>query len=426
MSTLAPATPSSTPSTNSPHFSVLIVGGGTAGITVAAQLHQANAQLAIAIIEPSQSHYYQPAWTLVGAGEMSFAETERQEASCIPTGVTWVQAGVTQFEPEANTVVTTNGLRLTYDALVVCPGIQINWTAIPGLAETLGKNNVCSNYAVGGATYTYEVLNQFQGGTALFTFPATPIKCAGAPQKIMYLADEIFRKNGVRDKTQIIYACAVGKIFAVDAFAKTLMQVAQRKGIELRFLHNLVAVDGDRHQATFAVTENGETRQISLGFDLLHVAPPMGAPDFIRTSPLAVPEAGWVDVDKYTLQHNRYANIFSLGDASSLPTSKTAAAVRRQAPVLVANLLAHLARTSPTARYNGYTCCPLVTGFGKTIMAEFGYDGVLMPSFPIDQTQEQYSMWVIKRHVLPWVYWNRMLKGGQHEGNYLKWLRVKA
>jgi sulfide:quinone oxidoreductase len=403
------------------HHQIVVVGGGAAGITVTAQLLIQNKSLDIAIIEPSDQHYYQPAWTLVGAGCMQFEETAKPEADCIPQGATWLRDAVDTFTPDENYLLTQGGRKITYDYLIICAGIQLDWDRIAGLKDAIGKNGICSNYVPGGATYTRELIDNFRGGNALFTFPATPIKCAGAPQKVMYLADDAFRRKGVRGKTQITYCTATPKIFGVPTFVPPLMQVVKRKGIELKVSHNLKAVNAASKEAIFDVSIDGNTQEISLPYDLLHVAPPMSAPNFIKSSKLAVDgPLGWVDVDKYTLQHQRYANVFSLGDASSLPNSKTAAAIRRQAPVLVQNLLAMMNNGSLAAKYNGYSCCPLITGYGKTIMAEFDYDGNPYPSFPLDPTQERYSMWLLKRNVLPWVYWNRMLKGSEHEGNIIR------
>jgi sulfide:quinone oxidoreductase len=400
---------------------ILIIGGGAAGITVAAQLRAQNSTVDIAIIEPSTHHYYQPAWTLVGGGCYDYGDTVKAEKDCIPAGVTWIQDAVASFSPESNQLQTQGGKSITYNALVVCPGIQLDWGAIAGLEEALGKDGVCSNYAIGGATYTAELLQSFQGGNAIFTFPATPIKCAGAPQKIMYLADDIFQRNGVRAKSQISYCTAGPKIFAVETFVPALMQVLNRKGINFKPKHNLKEIRGQAKEAVFEVTTDDGVSTVTLPYEILHVAPPMSAPNFIKNSPLAVAgPGGWVDVHKHTLQHNRYPNVFSLGDASSLPTSKTAAAVRKEAPVLVKNLLSYLKQKPLDASYNGYSCCPLITGFGKTILAEFDYEGKPEPSFLGDPTQERYSMWVLKRHVLPWVYWNRMLKGKQHEGELIR------
>jgi sulfide:quinone oxidoreductase len=415
---------SSTPSIA--HHQVVVVGGGAAGITVAAQLKDRDAALDVLIVEPSSHHYYQPAWTLVGAGCYDYEETVQSEQNCIPPGVKWMQDGVESFAPDRHQLQTRSGKTVSYEALVVCPGIQLDWKAVAGLEEALGKNGVCSNYAIEGAKYTWQLLNEFKGGNVLFTFPATPIKCAGAPQKIMYLADDIFRRNGVRTRSNLTYCTAGPKIFAIATFVPPLMAVLERKEITLKTKHNLKEIRPEAKEAVFEVTTDEGTSTVVMPYDILHVAPPMSAPDFIKNSPLAIAgPGGWVDVHKHTLQHNRYPNVFSLGDASSLPTSKTAAAIRKEAPVLVQNLLSYLQQKPLAATYNGYSCCPLITGFGKTIMAEFDYDGNPEPSFPLDPAKERYSMWVLKRHVLPWVYWNRMLKGKQHEGELIRsWVKV--
>ncbi|GAB4530938.1 MAG: FAD/NAD(P)-binding oxidoreductase [Pleurocapsa sp.] len=401
------------------HHQIVIVGGGTGGITVAAQLLTANQNLDIALIEPSNKHYYQPAWTLVGGGVYNAEDTVKPEQEVIPDSVTWIQDYCQEFIPENNTVVTKQGQRITYDYLIVAAGIQIDWHLVKGLPEALGKGGVCSNYAYEQAPKTWEIINQFKGGTAIFTYPNTPIKCAGAPQKIMYLADEAFRKAGVRDKSQIIYCTAGGGIFGVAAYAKPLMEIVDRKDIDLKVKHNLIEIKADTKEAIFEVTGDNGSETVAISYDMIHVTPPMSAPDFIKNSPLAN-AAGWVDVDKYTLQHNTYPNVFSLGDASSLPTSKTAAAIRAEAPVLVKNLLSLMAAKSLDKKYDGYACCPLVTGYGKVIFAEFDYDKNPSPTFPLDPTTERYSMWLLKKYGLPYLYWQRMLKGKSFERYLLK------
>ena len=398
---------------------IVIVGGGAAGITVAAQLLAKNTNLDIAIIEPSDKHYYQPAWTLVGGGAYEAEATVKNEREVIPESVTWIQDYCDRIEPENNQVITQNQTQITYEYLVVCPGIQLDWHLISGLKETLGKNGVCSNYAYEQAPKTWEIIQKFSGGTAIFTYPNTPIKCAGAPQKIMYLADETFRKQGVRDKSEILYCTATPGIFGVPAYAKPLMEIVQRKEIQLKAKHNLKAIKADTKEAIFDVTTDSGVEEVTIKYDMIHVTPPMSAPDFIKNSPLAN-AGGWVDVDKDTLQHNKYPNVFSLGDASSLPTSKTAAAVRAEAPVLVENLLALMAAKTLDEKYDGYACCPLVTGYGKVMLAEFDYDKNPSPSFPLDPTKERYSMWLLKKYGLPYLYWNRMLKGKPFERNLLK------
>lgn len=389
------------------HHSILIVGGGTAGITVAALLRN-QGQSDIAIVEPSDKHYYQPLWTLVGAGVMAKETTERAEADYIPDGVTWIRDAVAAFEPDVNAIVTRGGARITYDQLVVAVGIQLDWHKIQGLEGHLGTNGIVSNYRYDLVDSTWRELQAFDGGTAVFTFPSTPVKCAGAPQKIMYLADDHLRSRGVRDRSRIVFASAGAKIFGVEHYARTLRKVIERKGIETLFRHDLIAVRPDQREAVFRHCDQGN--EVVVHYDLLHVVPPQSAPDVVKRSALA-DAAGWVEVDKYTLQHVRYPNVFSLGDASSLPTSRTGAAVRKQAPVLVTNLLAFRARAALTARYDGYASCPLVTGYGKLVLAEFDYDGKPAESFPFDQSQERYSMYALKAYALPELYWNGMLRG---------------
>ena len=409
------------------HHQILIVGGGAAGLTAASQLKLARPELAITILEPSPDHYYQPGWTLVGGGVFSLEQTHRPEAELIPAGVEWIREGAASFDPAANSVTTTSGASLSYDVLVVATGIKLLWERIKGLPEALGSNGITSNYSKDLVAYTWETIQAFQGGNALFTYPDTPIKCAGAPQKIMYMADDVFKRSpAVAEKTKVIYATATPGIFGIPAYAAPLREVVARRGIDARYQHTLTEVRAESKEAVFQVKEGDSSREEVIPFEMIHITPPMSAPDEVASSPLAVQgPGGWVDVDKFTTQHGRFPNVFSLGDVSSLPNSKTAAAVRGQAPVLVANLLAHLDGKPLTARYDGYACCPLITGYGKTIMAEFNYEGQPTPSFPLDPTQERWSMWVMKTKVLPWIYWNRMLKGQPHERKYLASFGVK-
>jgi sulfide:quinone oxidoreductase len=392
----------------SQHHSILIVGGGSGGLSVAARLRNLPNPPEVTVIEPSEYHYYQPLWTLVGAGVLDKEVTRRPQSDYMPDGVQWLKTRVRAFEPEQNAVVTDDGARHTYDQLVVAVGISLDWHKIEGLAGNLGKGGICSNYSYETVDSTWQALKTFKGGNAVFTFPATPIKCAGAPQKIMYLADDILRKAGVRDRSRVIYAAAGPAIFGVQKYARALAKVVARRNIETQFRHNLIAVDAKSKQAVFKHLDSGEERTIP--YDLLHVTPPQSAPDVVKKSTLANAD-GWVDVHKHTLQHVRFPNVFALGDASSLPTSRTGAAVRKEAPVLVENLLALRDGQPLRSSYDGYASCPLVTGFGKLILAEFDYDGKPQESFPFDQSQERYSMYLLKVHALPELYWNGMLRG---------------
>ncbi|MGG3837639.1 FAD/NAD(P)-binding oxidoreductase [Paenibacillus thiaminolyticus] len=392
------------------HYAVAIVGAGSAGLSVAARLLRASAALhgSVVIIDPQAKHYYQPLWTLVGGGVMRKEVTERDQQSLIPKGADWLQEGVTHFRPDENRIVTSTGTVIRYDVLVVAAGIQVDWERIKGLKECIGREGVCSNYDYRYVDSTWRSIREFRGGTAIFTQPNTPIKCGGAPQKIMYLADDAFRRSGVRGKTDIIFASGNASIFAVPKYAAALDKVVERKGITAKYKRNLVEIDSAKREAVFEHVDSKERE--TLRYDMIHVVPPMSAPFFIRDSPLAGP-GGWVEVDKHTMRHVRFANVFALGDCSNLPTSKTGAAIRKQAPVAARNVLNVLAGQPLDASYDGYTSCPLVTGYNRLILAEFDYDLTPRETFPFDQSKERYSMYVLKKDLLPKLYWHGMLKG---------------
>jgi len=393
------------------HFQVVVVGGGAAGISVAARLCRALRHPSVAIVEPSAVHCYQPAWTLVAGGVLPAQRTRKPQAKVIPRGATWIRDAALELLPDERAVRTVAGLHLTYDHLVVACGIELGWEAVDGLPAALGRDEVCSTYAASGegAQETWRALRAFDGGTALFTMPPPPIKCAGAPQKVAYLADDHFRRRGVRDRSRIVYAAATPGIFAVPEYARGLDAVVARKDIETRFRHVLTAVRPSSREAVFR--DEAADAEVTLRYDLLHAVPPQRAPAVVRESPLA-DAAGWLEVDRETLRHPRHPEVFALGDASSAPTSKTAAAVRHQAPVVAANLLRDLAGDAAAdARYDGYTSCPLVTGYGRLILAEFDYTGRPRPTFPFDTTRERRSMYELKRRVLPTLYWQGMLRG---------------
>lgn len=397
------------------HFQILIIGGGNAGISLAAQLKRKDRSFDVAVMDPSEKHYYQPAWTLVAGGVFNIENTVRPEAAVIPAGVTWIKEAAQGFEPEQNAVTTGEGNRYTYDWLVVAPGIQLDWHKIKGLEGNLGRNGITTNFLFQYAPYTWSLLQNLKKGKALFTNPNTPIKCGGAPQKITYLASDYWRKQGVLKDIEVHFYSAGAIIFGVPKYAATLNQVIARYGVRTHFKHNLVEIRADEKVAVFDRYEEGKVvEQVQTPFDMIHITPPQSAPDFIKNSPLAVAgnPLGWVDVDKYTFRHNRYPNIFSIGDASSTPNSKTGAAVRKQVPVLVEQMNS-LIKTGQLAdaRYNGYGSCPLITGYGKLVMAEFDYDNHPVETFPFDQAKERWSMYQLKKQVLPRLYWNAILKG---------------
>ena len=392
-------------------FDVVVVGGGSAGIGISASLLKRRRDLRIAIIEPSDKHYYQPAWTLVGGGAFNIQKTVRPMRNVIPKNVQWIQASATGFDSENNQVLLADGSKVEYRQLVVCPGLKLAWDKIEGLVATLGKNGVTSNYRFDLAPYTWQLVQSLKQGTAIFTQPPMPIKCAGAPQKALYLSCSHWQKNKVLANIQVELHTANAVLFGVAAFVPSLMEYIQRYRASLVLNSNLVKVDGDGKRAWFDIKNaNGEVTRVEKTFDMLHVVPPQTAPDFIKDSALA-DAAGWCDVDQTTLQHKRYPNIFALGDVTNAPNAKTAAAARKQIVIVAENLLAAKELRAFPLKYDGYGACPLTVEHGKVVLAEFGYGGKLLPTFPLIPTIPRRFAWWLKTCVMPWVYWNLMLKG---------------
>ena len=392
------------------HHDVLIIGGGTAGISVAARLRKTVTD--VAIVDPADTHYYQPLWTLVGGGAARRETSERSQGSVIPRGVTWIRDAATGFDPDHDKVLLAHGGEVTYDVLVVCPGIQLDWDRIPGVTDTLGKDGVSSNYTYDLAPKTWEFIDGTRSGTAVFTMPSGPIKCAGAPQKIAYLACDHWRRQGVLDDIDVHLVLPTPGMFGVKAFSDQLDEVVADYGIKVHFASELASVDAASQKATFEpVGDAGES--FTLPYDVMHVTPHQSAPDWVKASPLANDTpAGYVDVDKHTHQHVRYPNVFALGDAGSTPNSKTGAAIRKQAPVVAANVTARLDGREPTQQYGGYASCPLTTSRSRMLLAEFDYSMEPTPSIPvIDTIKPRRDMWYLKKYGLPFLYWNLMLKG---------------
>ncbi|RUO42465.1 bifunctional protein tyrosine phosphatase family protein/NAD(P)/FAD-dependent oxidoreductase [Idiomarina aquatica] len=393
---------------------VVIVGGGAGGQAVAASILQRQPQTDIAIVEPADAHFYQPGWTLVGGGVFEREQTKRKMHDVMPKAAKWYQTAVSEFRPDQQRIVLENGDQLAYQSLVVATGLKLDWEAIPGLKESLGQHGVTSNYRFDLAPYTWKLVQATRKGNAIFTQPPMPIKCAGAPQKAMYLSCDDWRRSGRLNDINVEFCTAGAALFGVKEYVPSLQKYVDDYGIQLRFQHNLIAVDGPNRKATFAVTDNdGNITNVEKSFDMLHVCPPQKAPDVISHSPLA-DQSGWVDVSPETLQHKHYGNVYAVGDVANAPNAKTAAAVRKQAPVVAENVLSTLAGKPAMAVYEGYGSCPLTVERGKIVLAEFGYGGKLQPTFPawlVDGTKPSRLAWLLKEKMLPWLYWDVMLKG---------------
>ena len=393
------------------HHRIAIIGGGNAGLSVAARLRNAG-QDDVAVIEPQTEHFYQPLWTLVGGGAADRSESVRPQAEVMPQGVAWIKDTVAQIHPDERSLTLASEAEVSYDYLVVSPGLQLDWDRIPGMADAIETANVSSNYRFDLAPKTWKLIKGLRQGTAVFTMPSGPIKCAGAPQKIAYLAADYWRQQGVLDAIRIVLVLPTPAMFGVPVFSKELDKAVERYGIEVRLSSEVTAIDSAAQTVT--IMDNAHDTSDEVDYDLLHVVPPQSAPDWIKNSPVAKADDpnGYVDVDPNTLQHTRWPEIFSLGDAGSTPNSKTGAAIRKQAPVLVDNLLAAMERRPLMTRYEGYASCPITTSRSTMLLAEFDYSMQPATSIPfIDTTHERRDMWYLKRYGLPAMYWNLILKG---------------
>lgn len=387
-------------------YQVVILGGGSGGISTASRLTKAGIK-DILIIDHADYHAYQPAWPLVGSGAEKKEHSRKKMQSVIPRGADFLHQKVTAIQAVERIIRLDNNEQINYEYLVVALGLQLDFEKIEGLPATLGKNNVCTNYLYDYVDYTYASLKKVTTGNVIVTKPSTPIKGGVAPENSLFTFDEFF-KNKKKDRPTLILKSALDSLFPVEKYRREIEKQIENKGISYDLRHELIAVNGPEQTATF---KNLATSEIySLPFEMLLVTPPMSAPDVIKQSTLS-DEAGWLDVNKYTLQHVRHQNIFGLGDCTNLPTVKMGAAVRKQAPVLAQNLIAQIKGKPLKEYYNGMTACPIATEYGQAIMAEFGYDLKPKESLPLDQSKTNPLLYQIKKRGIPLMYWHGMLKG---------------
>jgi sulfide:quinone oxidoreductase len=409
--TLAAASFSTSNQLGKEHYKLVVVGGGAGGAATQAKFGSTLGKEKVAVIEPAKTHRYQAAWTMVGGGLKNYEASMRPQETIL-TQSTWIPHHAETIQPDKNLVTTKEGKEIEYDYLVIATGIQSRYDLIKGLPEAFERPEVVSNYHPEYVKKTFPAIQNIQEGTALFTFPAGPLKCAGAPQKIAYIADSHFRNMGKRDKINMIYNTALGKIFSSPKYAEALEKVAEEKGITVNYETNLIEVKPDQKEAVFEILKDGKRVDTkTFPYTMIHISPPHAPASFITNCKELVNEQGFVTVDKGTLQHTKYPNVFSLGDASDLPTSKTAAAVASQCGIIRKNLTAAMDNQPLLAQYNGYTSCPLLTGLDKVMLAEFDYTLEPLETFPMDQRKPRRIMFHVKRDVMPQIYWHGLVKG---------------
>ena len=427
---------------------ILIVGGGLAGMSTAARLTRHLDNPDITVIEPGDlATSYQPGQTLVGGGVWKKDEVVYKTADYVPDGVTWIKDKVVEFDPDNNKVKTAGGKEIPYDYMVIAAGLKLDYGKIDGLgiektitstgdhtpvSKIIGKNGIASIYYQQGSEDTWKEMQKFIADAksgkkvqGVFTHPNTPIKCGGAPKKIMYLTDARLREAGARDNAELTFYPNGGKMFGVKEYHDAIVKQFEKRNMKWHYKHNLIAVDPEKKIATFNHhwTEKGEwdpdveeyteikkSEKVEVPYDFLHITPPMIAPEEIAASPVGS-KKGWVPVKKETLQHVKYPNIFALGDIAAVPMGKTGGSARKQYKVVVDNLISVMEGKEPTAKYDGYTVCPLITGLGTVMLAEFNWTKKPTPSFPLDPTKERWIWWLLKVYALKPMTQYGMLSG---------------
>ena len=404
---------------------IVIIGGGAAGLSMAALLQRWLKKPNITIIDPSDKQFYQPGFTLVASGVYKPKDVWKQQEKCIPNKAKWIKDSVITLNPERKNIRTKNNGEIEYDFLVLTPGIQINWDLVEGITHrTLGEGNAHSIYDFEGAQKTWSAIQNFSktGGKAIFTDTYTKHKCGGAPKKICLLTDDYMRKQKTRDSGVLDFYTVDPILYDVPHYTPRLEQIYEERNVDITLNTRVKGID-TKHKKVYlernwSNNENDVT-EIVEDYDFLHFTPPMSAPDFVKESGLSWQEGGlaaegWVEVDKETLIHPRYPNIICLGDCAGIPTSKTSAAIRKQVPIAAKNLILTMENKEPTEKYNGYAACPIITDYGHVLLCEFDYNKNPQPSFPfsiMDMSKEQYAAWQLKTKVLKPLYFHGMING---------------
>ena len=396
---------------------IAIIGAGLGGISLSAKLVDDLPNAKITLFDADSTLYYQPGFTLIAAGIYQKSNTAYDKKDLIDSKVQWVKENVASVNPDSNTLVTTSGQEHSYDYLVIATGTTNMFEKYKGLSEEYindPKTNVTSIYTADGAVKAQGMLKKIlkDGGKVIFAEPNTPIKCGGANKKVNFLLEDAATTQGARSKIDMLLCTGGGEMLSSPTHAKMIEQFFIERKMPYNKQHLLAEVDTERNIAYFdklmPYTENGEKKvakeRIEKPYDYLIVIPPMKTADFITEAGLAITKGhtagNWVDVDQYTLQHKRYENIFAIGDCAGIPKGKTGASIRKQYPVVAANIIAHLDKKPLEAKFSGYTACPLLTRYGKAVMVEFDYEGTA-PSMPcFGATRESWLNWFVKVYLM--------------------------
>ncbi len=389
------------------HADVLIVGAGNAGIALAARLRNSGVE-DITIIEPKVTHHFRPLLSYVGAGLSSTKELSRRQASVMPAGVRWVQDAAAAIDTERRSVTLASGSILTYRDVVLTPGSEPDWDALPGSAQAMLSPSASTNYVVDLAPKTWELIKALRKGHAVFTLPDGPAPCPGAGQKILYMACDYWRSQGVLDDIEVTLVTPDADISANRHIASRLHVWAARYGIRVLAASRVDQVDPTAQ--TLRVTGPGGTETVT--YDFWHLTPTHKAQPWIAAAGLSSREtAGYVDVDPLTLRHRRIPSVWACGDTAETGASRSGGGLREQTEVLAKNLLASREGAELAEKYSGYSVCPYTVSRSQVLFFEFDRQRDLKPSFPLMWRRASRLLFVGDRRVLPQIYWHQILKG---------------
>ena len=393
---------------------VVVIGAGLAGLAAINRLSKSLPNAELILVDKKKEHHYQPGFTLLASGIWNDVnEVIYRNKDYIPSNVRWVQSYVKAFDPDNNQLTTENDEVISYDYMVVATGLRLGYDKIKGLdVNQIGTKGLGSVY--GGpemARKTWDAMEEFTktGGRAIMTLAPTFMKCSGAPLKMTFMLEDALKRAGRTElDTQINFYSPNDSIFSVPWVSDDVKRRWKDElsiSPQLRFWRKLIAIDMDKKIATF---EDKEGKTYQEKYDFLHIVPPMFAPDAVLNSKLVVTDGvqkGWLDVNKETLQHNRYPNVFGLGDINGTPRGKTAATIKRSAPIVVHNLLNVINGKKPDQYFNGYTSCPMVLRKGAALLIEFDGDANYDPTFPgVDPLKDSYFAWFIEDLLLKPAY----------------------